>query len=160
MPFEAYRVDDRLVHGQVVVGWGQPLDLAFLVVVDDALANEPWEQDLYRMAAPPGMDVHFASVDEAVAQHEQWRRDPRPGMLLTGNLDTMARLAAAAPEIRRVILGGLHACAGKTERLRYVYLDAHDEEVLRALAARGVECCAQDLPSARPVPATELLKTP
>ena len=33
------RIDDRLIHGQVVVGWGQPFDVRFIVLVDDAVAR-------------------------------------------------------------------------------------------------------------------------
>ena len=41
---ELFRIDDRLIHGQVVVGWGQPRDLAFIVLVDDEVASSEWEQ--------------------------------------------------------------------------------------------------------------------
>jgi len=40
------RIDDRLIHGQVVVGWGQPLDVGFIVLVDDAVASSDWEREL------------------------------------------------------------------------------------------------------------------
>ncbi|MGH7674871.1 MAG: PTS sugar transporter subunit IIB, partial [Gemmatimonadales bacterium] len=30
MSIRLFRIDDRLIHGQVVVGWGQPLDVRFL----------------------------------------------------------------------------------------------------------------------------------
>ena len=49
---ELYRIDDRLIHGQVVVGWGQPLDVGFIVLVDDVVAASEWEQELYRMGVP------------------------------------------------------------------------------------------------------------
>src|SRR5207342_682640 len=64
---ELFRIDDRLIHGQVVVGWGQPLDLAFIVLVDDEVASSEWEQELYRMGVPPEMDVHFHSAQDAPA---------------------------------------------------------------------------------------------
>ena len=38
MPVELYRIDERLIHGQVVVGWGRPLELRFIVLVDDEVA--------------------------------------------------------------------------------------------------------------------------
>ncbi len=59
---ELNRIDDRLIHGQVVVGWGQPLDVEFIVLVDDAVAASDWEQELYRMGVPPEMDVRFHDV--------------------------------------------------------------------------------------------------
>ena len=65
MPVEIYRIDDRLIHGQVVVGWGRPLDIGFIVLVDDEVAASEWEQELYRMGVPPEMEVFFHGVDEA-----------------------------------------------------------------------------------------------
>ena len=67
MPIALYRIDDRLIHGQVVVGWGQPLGLGFIVLVDDEVASSEWEQELYRMGVPPEMSVQFSTVDDAAA---------------------------------------------------------------------------------------------
>jgi mannose/fructose/N-acetylgalactosamine-specific phosphotransferase system component IIB len=53
MAIHLYRIDDRLIHGQVVVGWGQPLNVRFLVLVDDLVASSDWEKELYRMAITP-----------------------------------------------------------------------------------------------------------
>ncbi|MBL8958762.1 MAG: PTS sugar transporter subunit IIB, partial [Gemmatimonadetes bacterium] len=63
MGVEIFRVDDRLIHGQVVVGWGQPLDVRAIVLVDDEVAASQWEQDLYRMGVPEEMEVSFESVE-------------------------------------------------------------------------------------------------
>ena len=156
MPIVSHRVDDRLVHGQVVVGWGQPLDIARLAVVDDALAVSPWEQELYRLAAPPELEMLFVTVDAAVAAHARWVTDARVSLVLTADVATMARLAARVP-VARVTIGGLHAGPGRTERLRYVFLDAADTDRLRTLVAAGVDVVAQDLPASRPVPLAEWL---
>jgi len=67
MPIVLCRVDDRLVHGQVVIGWGRPLDLQRIVLVDDEVRDSEWEQELYRMAAQPEITVEFASAAEAEA---------------------------------------------------------------------------------------------
>ena len=68
MPIVLCRVDDRLVHGQVVIGWGRPLGVEFIVLVDEGVAASPWEQDLYRMAVPPEIEIRFATVAEASAE--------------------------------------------------------------------------------------------
>jgi PTS system mannose-specific IIB component/fructoselysine and glucoselysine-specific PTS system IIB component len=146
-----YRIDDRLIHGQVVVGWGQPLDVGFIALVDDAVAESDWEQELYRMGVPPEMEVMFATVADAAGQHAGWVADPRPGILLTGDIVTMARLAEAVPGIHAVNLGGIHHRAGRTQRLRYVFLTGAEEDALLALQKRGVHVTAQDVPAARPL---------
>jgi len=152
-----YRIDDRLIHGQVVVGWGQRLGIGFIVLVDEGVRANVWEQELYRMGVPPAMDVVFATVAEAAGHAAEWERDPRKGIVLTGDVDTMAALCAAVPEVRKVNVGGIHAREGRTERLRYVFLTEAEAARLRELAGRGVEVTAQDVPTAKPVPVAELV---
>ena len=152
-----HRIDDRLIHGQVVVGWGQPLNLRFLVLVDDDVAASDWEQELYRMGVPPDVAVHFHSVDDMGAAFARYAADPRPGLLLVSSVDTMQRLIAAVPAIRTVNLGGVHHADGRTQRLRYVFLTPAEEQVLRDLEAAGVDITAQDVPATRPVPLADVL---
>ena len=157
MAVELMRIDDRLIHGQVVVGWGQPLDIGFIVLVDDEVASSDWEQELYRMGVPPEMEVRFASVDEAAALLPELEADERRGIVLTGDIASMRRLVEVNGHIRKVNLGGIHHRAGRVQRLRYVFLAPDEEAELRAMAARGIEITAQDVPSARPVPLVSVL---
>lgn len=157
MSVELFRIDDRLIHGQVVVGWGQPLGLGFIVLVDDEVASSEWEQELYRMGVPAEMEVYFASVEDAARCMATWMSDQRPGIVLTADIGTMARLIASAPAIRRVNLGGIHYRAGRTERLRYIYLSDDEIAELRRLASSGVHISAQDVPAARPMALDEVL---
>jgi mannose/fructose/N-acetylgalactosamine-specific phosphotransferase system component IIB len=151
-----YRIDDRLIHGQVVVGWGQPLDIGFLVLVDDEVATSDWEQELYRMGVPPEMEVYFHTVEDAPAHLERYRADSRPGILLTGDIDSMRRLVEHS-SITEVNLGGIHHKVGRVQRLRYVFLAPDEERALRDMAARGVTITAQDVPAARPMPLDDVL---
>jgi mannose/fructose/N-acetylgalactosamine-specific phosphotransferase system component IIB len=158
MGIELYRIDDRLIHGQVVVGWGQPLNARFLVLVDDLVASSDWEKELYRMAVPPEMEIYFADVPTAIHDHQRYASDPRSGILITGDIDSMTRLAKGVKAIGSVNLGGVHYRAGRAEKLRYVFLTPAEEEQLRTLEAVGVEVTAQDVPSARSVPLSEILE--
>ena len=157
MALEHFRIDDRLIHGQVVVGWGQPLGLRFIVLVDDDVERSDWEQELYRMGVPPEMDVFFDSVATAAERLGRYRADRRAGMLLTGDIETMERLIAAAPGISAITVGGVHHKPGRAPRSRYVFLTPDEERRLRDLQARGVTVTAQDVPGAAPVPLEELL---
>jgi PTS system mannose-specific IIB component/fructoselysine and glucoselysine-specific PTS system IIB component len=157
VPIELYRIDDRLVHGQVVVGWGQPLDLTFVVLVDDAIATSDWEQELYRMGAPPEMTVTFESVESALAKLADYQARAERGILLTGDIDTMRRLAERSGTISQVNIGGIHHRAGRTARLRYVFLTPDEESSLREMAAGGITIAAQDVPATTPVPLDQVL---
>ena len=160
MTIALYRIDDRLIHGQVVVGWGQPLELRFIVLVDDEVAASEWEQELYRMGVPPEMSVYFYGVEEAAKALPELQRDERPGIVLVGDVDTMVRLAGRANgTIKTVNVGGVHHSPGRTPRLRYVFLTAAEEDGLQQIEKLGVEVTAQDVPSTRPMPLEELLRS-
>lgn len=151
-----HRIDDRLIHGQVVVGWGRPLGVGFIALVDDTVAASDWEQELYRMGVPPEMTLYFADVPAAEREHPKWASDSRPGIVLTADIGTMARLAASVP-VAEVNLGGIHHAPGRTQRLRYVFLNPEEEQALRDLAEHGVKVVAQDVPGGKPVELGDLL---
>ena len=156
MTVELFRIDDRLIHGQVVVGWGQPLDIGFIVLVDDTVASSDWEQELYRMGVPPEMDVYFHSASDAIGALPKYVADSRRGILLTGDIGTMRRLVDGGV-VNTVNVGGIHSKPGRVQRLRYVFLSPDEESQLRALASQGVKVSAQDVPGARSVSLPDLL---
>src|SRR3954467_15007556 len=102
-----FRMRDRLIHGQVVGGWGQPLDVKFIVLVDDVVAESDWEQELYRMGVPPEMEVRFHSAAAAVRHLDGYRTEARPGIVLTGDIATMRYLVVNGG-VSDVNVGGIH----------------------------------------------------
>ena len=152
MPLVLCRVDDRLIHGQVVIGWGRPLGARRILLVDDDVAGNAWEQDLYRMAVPDGIELVFSDVAGAAERVAGWQADEVRSILLTGRVETAARLFAADPSaMHRINLGGVHHRPGRTERLPYLYLTDEEYQTLAALEAEGADVTAQDVPSATPV---------
>jgi mannose/fructose/N-acetylgalactosamine-specific phosphotransferase system component IIB len=151
------RIDDRLIHGQVVIGWGRPLGINLIVLVDDQVATSPWEQDLYRMAVAPEIEVRFVTIAEAATHMPEWQANGKRGLVLTGDLDTMAALHAANPDVvHRINLGGIHHRPGRRERLPFVYLTDQELRTLHVLEEGGAEITAQDLPTTTPVALSSL----
>lgn len=152
MPIVLCRIDDRLIHGQVVLGWGRPLAIERIVLVNDDVAASAWEQELYRMAVPPEIELRFASTAAAAGALPAWRTEPLRTLLLTGDIASMAALHAADGQaLRDVNLGGIHHRPGRRQRLPYVYLSDEERADLAALEARGAHVSAQDLPTAAAV---------
>lgn len=158
MPFVLLRIDERLIHGQVVMGWGPELRPEHFVVVDDELAASQWEQDLYRLALPDDVGAEFLTVKEARARLDALDADARRTVLLTRSVSAMIGLASGGSlRGRQVNLGGLHHAPGRTERLPYVFLGEDEEEGLRAMVEEGVVVSARDLPGSRAVDLQTLL---
>ncbi|MEO5568398.1 MAG: PTS sugar transporter subunit IIB [Gemmatimonadaceae bacterium] len=156
MSFVLYRIDDRLIHGQVVVGWGQPMDVQFIVLVDDAVAESDWEQELYRMGVPPYMEVYFVAAGDSYDLIRKLQKDDRPGILLTPDIATMRTLADAGV-IEAVNVGGIHHRPGREQKLRYVFLTPAEATELEAMG-KAVRVFAQDLPGAEEFPLEDILK--
>jgi mannose/fructose/N-acetylgalactosamine-specific phosphotransferase system component IIB len=152
MSIVLFRIDDRLIHGQVLIGWGRPLGIDLIILVDDQVATSDWEQELYRMAVPPEIEVRFVTVAQAASQMADWQSNGKRGLVLTGDLETMAALRAASPEaVHRINLGGIHHRPGRRERLPFVYLTDQELRTLQALETGGAVITAQDLPTTPPV---------
>jgi mannose/fructose/N-acetylgalactosamine-specific phosphotransferase system component IIB len=160
MPVVLFRVDERLIHGQVVVGWGERLNMDRIVVVDDELSGSAWEQELYCLGVPSSVDAGFVGVDEARRSFRHWRADPRRIVVLVRNLDTLGRIAEGGVlDGNEVNLGGIHHAPGRQMVLPYLFLSPEEREQLRTIAQAGVEISARDLPGSRAVPLAELLRS-
>lgn len=158
MPIVLLRVDERLIHGQVVVGWGGPLHADRIVVVDDDIAASTWEQELYCLGVPPEMEASFASVADARPQLAEWRTGGRRVIVLVRDVRTAARLAEGGLlNGDEVNLGGIHHAEGRERVLPYLHLSDGDRDTLRQIAADGALVSARDLPAGRRVPLEELL---
>jgi mannose/fructose/N-acetylgalactosamine-specific phosphotransferase system component IIB len=154
-----FRVDERLIHGQVVMGWGNQLHPSRYLIVDDLLAASPWEQELYLLGVPGGEEVTFCTVEEARAAIGGWRGDPVRSILLTRDVETMRRLTeGGAMAGESVNLGGVHHTPGRTQVLPYLYLDESDRGFLRSMEEEGVTVTARDVPSSPVVPLDILLR--
>ena len=153
-----YRVDERLIHGQVVVGWGTRLHPDRIVVVDDELAESEWEQELYTLGLPEEIRASFVSVGDARSELPDWSTNDDRILLLTRDIATMRRLAAGGTLAgREVNLGGIHHAPGRDRVLPYVFLGSDERDDIRSLVTDGAHVVAQDLPSARAVDSQHLL---
>ncbi len=152
MPVLLYRVDERLIHGQVVVGWGAQLRPDRYVIVDPGLVASEWEQDLYRLGAGDA-SVEFVDVEGAREALPAWESDPRGSIVLTRDIATMYELARGGTmEGAEVNLGGMHHGPDRMQVLTYLHLTPEDQLQLQKLSEEeGVTISARDLPGAHRV---------
>lgn len=158
MPIILLRVDERLIHGQVIVGWGVPLHADRVIVVDELLAASAWEQELYCLGLPSEIEAEFLSVDGARAGIANWRSDAQRTIVLVRDVATLVQLAGIIlPSDGEINLGGVHHSPSRTECLPYLYLSSEERAMLQQIAGRGYVLSAQDLPRSRRVPLSEIL---
>jgi mannose/fructose/N-acetylgalactosamine-specific phosphotransferase system component IIB len=150
-----HRVDDRLIHGQVVLAWGHRYHPKRIWVVDDAAAANAWECELLGASAP-GVEVRVTTVAHAAAEYAREAAADGEAFLLVRDLGTALALVEAGASIPSFNLGGLHYAPGKDKVNEYVYLGGSDREAARRLHERGVKLEVQDVPAARPLALADL----
>ncbi len=148
MSWVLHRVDDRLLHGQVVIAWGHRLHPRRIWIADDASAASAWERDLL-ISAAPGVKVRVVTVTEAAAHYGEEAVAEGGAFLLVRDLKTARCLVEAGAAIPAFNLGGLHFAPGKDKINEYIYLDAADRESAVALLHRGIGLEVQDVPATR-----------
>jgi len=157
VPLLLARVDDRLIHGQVVHGWGGTLHAARYFVVSDSLRADPDHAELYLLAVPEEAEGRVLSVAEAASAPVRAEIERERTILLFADLAAPLALVDAGVPIEALNVGGLHHAPGKHAVLPYVFLDATDRDRLRELEARGVRIEARDLPGNPAYPLAALL---
>ncbi len=155
MSWALHRVDDRLIHGQVVIAWGHRFHPKRIWVADDAAASSPLEREVFEGAAE-GVTVRVVAVAAAAEAYAAERQQSGHAFLLVRDLASALRLVEAGAAVPRWNLGGLHFAPGKQKVNEYVYLDDADRAAARALLARGIALEVQDVPASRATGLAEL----
>jgi PTS system mannose-specific IIB component len=141
------RVDDRLIHGQVVEGWVPYLQVDLVVVVSDAAAGDDVQAALMKMALPPSVGLVVSTVADAAKTLSSPQMDKRKALVLVPGPAEALALVEGGLKVDRINVGGLHFTMGKVQLGRALFLDEKDKAALRALAKKGVRLEGRPLPT-------------
>lgn len=142
------RVDNRLIHGQVVMGWLPAVNAGEAVVVSRAAAASGVAGKMLRMALPPEYDLKIFEP-AAAARYLAQNRPQRSAVIIEG-VSELKDLIESGLDLGEVNIGNTAYEAGKTELGESFYATAGEADFLRFLAARGVKIGVQALPTTLP----------
>lgn len=143
------RIDDRLIHGQVTVGWGSFLNPDRIMLVSDEIAQNDWEKELYESCVPFNMAVSILSVKDAAEALRENRFSDDRMILLAENPEIIVELVKSGAEFKQVNIGGMHHKPEKKKILSYLFVDDQDTIYLKSLLDSGIELICQDLPQSK-----------
>jgi mannose/fructose/N-acetylgalactosamine-specific phosphotransferase system component IIB len=153
------RIDDRLLHAQVALGWVGALSPDVVLVADDLMAVEQDYVPLLRMGLPPEVELVVAGVDESVRILKESSSDKKKCILLVRTPAEALRIVEAGISVSEINVGGMHFAEGKRRLLHYVYVDDADVRTLRKLSSTGMSLTAQDVPGNPSYDLRKLLET-
>jgi len=146
MSLALVRIDDRLIHGQVVLGWSRVLKPDRIVVANDRVAKSDWERKLYAASVPPHLQASFLTLEDAAARLSSGGFGDDAVLLLFESVTDLHRVVEAGVHFDQINVGGLHYHEGARELLPFVYVSDDDRRLFKDLAEKGMELVAQDIP--------------
>jgi mannose/fructose/N-acetylgalactosamine-specific phosphotransferase system component IIB len=140
------RIDDRLIHGQVMAVWARVLGTTHILVIDDETAADAFSQQIMQLAMPPSIKLNIASTDAATDKLRIAEIDHTRTLVLLRNVDAALRLHATYP-FRELNVGGIGMAPGRNPLWRSIAASPEEIDHLSALRDRGVDVYLQMIPS-------------
>lgn len=133
------RVDNRLIHGQVVEAWVPYISAHNILVGNDDLARDELQQEIMSLAIPRAVDSAFLSIDELVADARLAGSGRDSTLILFSTCLDVRRAFDKGLKLPTLNVGNLHYATGKRQLSPSVSLGPDDESCLRYLQDKGVE---------------------
>ncbi len=152
------RIDDRLIHGQVVEGWVNFLKATCIVVADDRVASNPLQRSIMEISVPRGLRVSIGGVDEMCELILSGSFDAERVILLFSRPADVAHALKAGFRSKAVNIGGMHYVAGKRKLMDVLAVDDADVRAFREISSLGVSIDVQTVPTRKPQPLEKVFR--
>lgn len=153
------RIDDRLVHGQIVTAWINESKANTILVADDIAAKDATQKMLLALAVPKRIKFILKNIEEASDYLKSECEDEV--LLLLRNPETANRLFNLGFHIDSLNVGNISNSKSDTPRtklLAYIHVSSNDVQNLREIAKKGVKLDVRSVPTDRSIDGLELIK--
>ena len=151
MALRLVRIDDRLIHGQVVAVWLKALGAKRIVIVDDKTARDDFLREILELAAPPGVQVEVFELARGIERVRELETAPEPVFVLMRSPITALRLREAGVAFPLLNVGGIGAGPGRKPLYRNISASPEELDAMRRLEAMGTRVELRIVESDRPV---------
>lgn len=158
MKLAMVRVDERLIHGQVTMGWTRSLGANVILVANDEVANDPMQKNLMMLAAPLSTAVKVLGLDATV---ERLNSKSWPGgtiLLLVRNAVDLLYLVEKGLSLDQVNVGGVRQEGASIKLTKEVSATEEELEAWKRLDERGIRIEVQWLPGQSSKSLNEVLR--
>ncbi|MDD5969795.1 MAG: PTS sugar transporter subunit IIB [Candidatus Fimousia sp.] len=149
------RVDDRLIHGEVVSVWTPSLNVNRIIVVDDEVAADKFNKRVIKALAPNGVKVNVYGTERGAEILQKDSKDPNEKvMILTKTPITYARMVDMGLQLKEVNLGGMGLRGERTPFIKNVACSPDEIESIKHLMSKNVHVYYQLVPEQQVIEVT------
>lgn len=153
------RVDDRLIHGEVVTAWTPAMRGNRIMIIDDDVVRDEFNVRVVKALAPAGTKVIVYSVEKAAEKLMVPGVDGERIIILTKTPITFNRLIKAGVPIKEVNLGGAGIRGERKPFINNVALDPEEVKACEEMLNAGVRVYYQLVPEQCVIEIDNALKT-
>lgn len=150
------RVDDRLIHGQVMTAWMKLLPAKEIMVIDNKVAKDDFMISVLEMAAPAGVKVRVYSEEDASKVLLEGLKVPT--ILLAKTPLSYKGVMDAGVALDALNLGGMGINQERTTLYKNIAASPEERAVLKEFIDRGMEVKIQVIPNDKPVSVQDVMK--
>jgi PTS system mannose-specific IIB component len=143
------RIDNRLIHGQVLESWVPYTHANCIVVANDEVAGLTFQRTLMEAAVPRGIRVVIGTIEEIASLYAAGELDVSRVLLLFASSADALQAHRHGVHFAALNLGNMHGGAGKMRLSCTIALDPVDIGNLKLLEESGVRIVSQCIPSDR-----------
>lgn len=145
-----YRIDDRLIHGQVMTAWSKVYKSTNIFCVDDETARNEMLCSIMKMAVPSDYDVHILTTEDAV---EAIKAEPesKRTIVLAKSPGTMLSLAKGGTGMQELNVGNIGQGPNRKPIMRSTQVSPSELDQLKELQQMGVRVYFQVFPDEKAV---------
>ena len=145
MSIELIRVDDRLIHGQVVTGWTRSRGINVILAIDDDTSRNKMQCQLMKMATPPGVSPVFLSVEDGVTKILTDAYKNKKVMILVKSPKELFELIEKGVKISEVNIGNQRSGENKIQLATQMFATSEEIELWKSISAKGIKLYAQSV---------------
>lgn len=144
MPIVFARVDDRLIHGQIVQAWLPQLNVDEVVIACTPRNRAALNQNLLRLSLPYEYELTILDIPQ-IAKYAATSK--KRLFLLMASLQDMADLITNGVPLHAINIGGMHFKEGAQKLADHVFLDKRDKKLLKLAYDLGVSIETRAVPN-------------
>lgn len=152
------RIDDRLIHGQVVENWMKFLKINHVIVVNDFVASDRMQKTLFSMAVPDHAKISILTITQAKEAILNGQFEGDKAMLLLVSPQDVLNLINKGVRIKEVNVGGMHYSLDKKQILKAISVSKEDIQAFQELDKLGVHLEARMIPNDEKIDIMEIIK--
>jgi mannose/fructose/N-acetylgalactosamine-specific phosphotransferase system component IIB len=141
------RIDDRLLHGQVVVSWIPFLKVNEVLIIDNEYAEDEFMSCLIKEASPDSVTVNVLTVENSANYLKELKDNEKKILILSRYIENIIELINLNININKINIGGLGHGNERKKYINAIHLSDKELALLNNIAANGVDVEFQTLPN-------------